>query len=357
MISGDLWAGAERMCLRLLSGLRGIEGIELSAILMNEGMLAREIRKLDIAIEIVDETRLDFFRSVGRMREIVGKFRPDILHTHRLKENILGFLSAGTARRRIPLVCTQHGMDEPQSRLKWRLLSGVNRHVLSRYFRYVVAVSEDMGGTLSERYRLPSRKLVVIHNGTEVRDGGHRERGERPFTIGSAGRLFPVKDYPFLVEVAAEVHRHAGDVRFELAGEGPEFGKISERIRKHGLQETFVLRGFVENMSDFYMGLDVYINTSFHEGFPMSVLEAMSHGLPVVAPTEGGIREAVTDGSEGFLIEGRDPKRYAGRCLEIYREPARGKSMGDASREKVAREFSIRAMAEKYHELYKATVS
>jgi glycosyltransferase involved in cell wall biosynthesis len=345
------------MCLRLLTGLGGIRGVELSAILMNEGMLAREIRKMNVPLEIVDETRLDFFRAVVRIRRILGKLRPDILHTHRLKENILGFLSTGTARRRIPLVCTQHGLDEPQSRLKWRMLSRVNRHVLNRHFRYVVAVSEDMCAALSGKYRLPSGKVVVIHNGTEARDRYTRERGNHPFIIGSAGRLFPVKDYPFFVEVAAEVNRHAREVRFELAGEGPEFGKISERIRKHGLQDAFRLEGFVENMADFYMGLDLYINTSLHEGFPMSVLEAMSHGLPVVAPTDGGIKEAVTDGAEGFLVEGRDPKRFAEKCLEMYRDPALRNRMAAASREKVEREFSIHAMTEKYLELYRASVS
>jgi L-malate glycosyltransferase len=357
VISGDLWAGAEMMCLRLLTGLGEKNGLELSAILMNEGKLAREIRRLDIPVEIVDETQLDFFRAAGLVQKILAKFKPDILHTHRLKENALGFLSARRSGRRIPLICTQHGLDEPQSRLKWKLLSGANRYLLARHFRTVVAVSEDMRTGLSERHKLSPRKLVVIHNGTELRDRIPAERGNRPFTIGSAGRLFPVKDYSFLVEVAAEAHRHAGDIRFELAGEGPEFGKLTERIGRFGLQEVFSLKGFVENMSGFYMGLDLYINTSLHEGFPMSVLEAMSHGLPVIAPMKGGIREAVADGVEGFLIEERDPKRFAQKCLEIYRDRELRSKMGAASRERVAREFSIETMAEKYFELYRKVLS
>ena len=110
-------------------------------------------------------------------------------------------------------------------------------------------------------------------------------------------------------------------------------------------------------MSDFYKGLDLYINTSLHEGFPMSVLEAMSHGLPVVAPIEGGIKEVVTDGLQGFLIEGRDPKRFAQKCLAIYQDKYMRQRMGAASREKVAREYSIETMAEKYYELYRKVLS
>jgi len=357
VISGDLWAGAEMMCLRLLTGLCGIKGAELSAILMNEGKLAREIRKLGVPVEIVDETRVNIFRALRQVQEILLNTRPEILHTHRQKENILTFLASKKARLRIPLICTQHGLDEPHDRLKWKLLSIVNRYIASRHFRKVVAVSEDMRITLSREHQFPARNLVMIHNGTEIRDRVHRNSGGDPFTIGSAGRLFPVKDYPFLVKIAAEVNRNEKNVRFELAGDGPEFEKLSGQIRESGLQEVFFLKGFVEDMEKFYSGLDLYISTSLHEGFPMSILEAMSHGLPVVAPMEGGIREAVADGTEGFLIEGRDPERFARKCLELYRNRDLRNRMGAASGERVRREFSIEAMAGKYFELYMASVA
>jgi len=357
VISGDLWAGAEVMGLRLLTGLAEKKGVEISAILLNEGKLAREIRNLGIPIDVVDEARLNFFQIHKRFHEILMKFQPDIVHTHRLKENILGYLSSRKAGRGISLICTQHGLDEPQLRLKWKLLSRANRYVLSRHFRNIVAVSEDIRITLSEEYGLPAEKLVVIHNGTEIPEEINSDRGNHPFTIGSAGRFFPVKDYPFFVEVAAEINRYAKDVCFELAGEGPEFENITERIYRYGLQDVFRLKGFVEDISVFYTGLDLYINTSIHEGLPMSVLEAMSHGLPVVAPEEGGIKEVVTDGLQGFLIEGRDPKRFAQKCLAIYKDRNLRQSMGTASREKVAREYSIRTMAGKYFGLYEKILS
>jgi len=357
VISGDLWAGAEVMALRLLTGLAGIKGVEISAILLNEGKIAREIRNLGIPIDVVDEGRLNFFQIHKRIHENLMKWQPDIVHTHRLKENILGYLSSRKSSREISLICTQHGLDEPNLRLKWNLLSRGNRYLTSKYFKSIVAVSEDMCITLSEKYGLPARKIVVIHNGTEIPDEINSDEANHPFTIGSAGRFFPVKDFPLFVEVAAEVNRYAKDIYFELAGEGPEFEKITERIYRHGLQDVFHLKGFVENMSVFYMGLDLYINTSIHEGLPMSVLEAMSHGLPVVAPKEGGIKEVVSDGLQGFLIEGRDPKRFAQKCIEIYKNRNLRQSMGAASREKVAMEYSIKSMTGIYYELYRKILS
>ena len=266
VISGDLWAGAEVMGFRLMAGLSENPAVELSAVLMNEGELARKIRTLGVPVDVLDETRLDFFQIKKRFHEILMKQKPDIVHTHGLKENILGYLSSRNAGRGIPLVCTQHGLDEPQYRLKWKVLSIANRYILSRNFQNIVAVSEDMRITLNEKYGFPERKLVVIPNGTDIPNHIKAEDGDHPFTIGSAGRLFPVKDYPFLVDIAAEVNKQAKDVRFELAGEGPEHARLLEQIRKYGLQDVFCLKGFVEDMSGFYMGLDLYINTSLHEG-------------------------------------------------------------------------------------------
>ncbi len=357
VISGDLWAGAEVMGLRLLTGLAGKKEVELSAILFNEGKLAREIRTLGVPIDVVDETRLNFLQIDKRFHEILMKFQPDIVHTHGLKENILGYLFSRRPGREIFLICTQHGLDEPQLGLKWKLLSRANRYILSRKFKNIVAVSEDIRIALSGKYRLPAEKLVVVHNGTEIPVEIHDDKGNHPFTIGSAGRFFPVKDYPFFVEVAAEIHRFAKDVCFELAGEGPEFENISEQIHRCGLQDVFRLKGFMGNMSDFYNGLDLYINTSLHEGFPMSVLEALAHGLPVVAPKEGGIKEVVADELHGFLIEERDPKRFAEKCLVIYKDRNLRRKMGTASREKVAREYSFQTMSGKYYELYNNILS
>jgi len=89
----------------------------------------------------------------------------------------------------------------------------------------------------------------------------------------------------------------------------------------------------------------------------MSVLEAMSCGLPIISPKEGGIKEVVTDGLHGFLIERRDPKLFALKCLAIYQDQNMWQRMGAASREKVAREYSIETMAEKYCVLYRKVLS
>jgi glycosyltransferase involved in cell wall biosynthesis len=155
-----------------------------------------------------------------------------------------------------------------------------------------------------------------------------------------------------MVEIAREVRRETDRIRFELAGDGPEMRRIQELVERHGLEETFLLRGFLENLSEFYGSLDLYLNTSLHEGIPMSVLDAMSNGLPVIAPDSGGFGEILTDGIEGYLLEGRDPKAYADRCLRLFRDPALRDSMGSSARARVEREFSNDRMAREYRRMY-----
>jgi len=172
------------------------------------------------------------------------------------------------------------------------------------------------------------------------------------FVIGSVGRFVPVKDYPLMVNIAREVSTRSDEIRFELAGDGPMASEVQDLVRKSGLEHRFVLRGFIHDVSTFYQGLNVYLNTSLHEGIPMSVLEAMAHGVTPIAPRVGGFEEILTDGVDGYLVDGRDPRDFAEKCLFLYRNPTLRQSMGHAAREKIVRQFSVERMVSAYLDLY-----
>ena len=318
LISGDLWAGAEVMVFRLLKGLITYDDQEVSAILFNEGRLSEELRNLGIPHFIADEKKLKSMQVLGEIKNILREISPDVLHSHRYKENILAYLSVRSLDNNISLVSTQHGMPEllnlKQKVLKHRILLKLDRWGLKRYFDHVVVVSRDLRDHFVEKWHFPERKVKLIYNGTEIPENKTAKRDK--FVIGSAGRFFPVKDYPLLVEVARELLDRTDRIRFELAGDGPEKGRIEEQVREYGLEDRFVLRGFIDDMDSFYRGLDLYINTSHHEGNPMSVLEAMAHGLPVIAPGRGGLNEFLGY-EKGSVINSRNPGDYADRCLKL----------------------------------------
>lgn len=353
LISGDLWAGAEAMAWHLLKHLRAFPDLDLSIISLNEGRLARELRIAGLPVQVVDESRYSFSQIANAIRKILATHPPEILHSHRYKENLLAFL-VSRLHPGVNLIATQHGLPETLDQsISWRgrLISKSNFFALSRYFGKVVAVSGDIREFFVNDLGFRADRVAVIHNGIDIPPAVCSKAADAPFVIGSAGRLSPVKDYPLMIRIAQKLVPERG-IYLALAGDGPERGALEKAIDECDLAGRFTLQGGLENMDIFYRGLDLYLNTSVHEGIPMAILEAMAMGIPVVAPQVGGIAEIVEDGVEGFLLPNRDPCAFAEKCL-LLRDPDLRRQMGKAARAKVKRDFSAVHMATQYHHLYR----
>lgn len=352
IISGDLWGGAEAVCSNLLTELSKKKGLDLHAVLLNDGRLAGEIRKAGLKVRVVDEKTHSFRGLVSGIKRITDETRPAIIHSHRYKENMLAALAVLPGKR-ARLIATQHGMPELYGGkdLRRAAVARLNLMLLARRFDAVVAVSEEMGRFFSAR-GLPPSRLKVIHNGIKIPGLPERRTGGKTAVIGSSGRLVKVKDFALLVDIAREVCDNTDLARFEIAGEGPERDDIEKRISERSLNGRFVLKGHIDDISGFYQGVDIYINTSVHEGIPISVLEAMSMGIPAIAPLTGGLGEIIEDGVSGHLARTRSPGEFAGKCLEMAGDETMRRSMGLNARKRVVERFSVERMAEKYMGLY-----
>ncbi|MBN2569698.1 MAG: glycosyltransferase family 4 protein [Deltaproteobacteria bacterium] len=357
IVSGDLWGGAEAVVYHLSLALRTL-GVQISVVTFNEGRLQQLMEEDGVDVTVIDESKHSLPRLAGEVRGRLNRESPVILHSHGYKENMVAF-AASRLLPAVRLVATLHGWPEVYGRrldLKYRVLNHMNLSVISRFFDRLVCVSEDMRRILIGENGKVGSKTEVIRNGIDVQIDGRRPEREEKFVIGSCGRFVPVKDFPFFIAVAASVRARNGTVLFRLAGDGPEFDTVRELVRAHNLEDAFSCLGAVDDMEGFYRGLDVYINTSLHEGIPVSVLEAMLHGLPVVAPCVGGLGEVITDGIDGYLIDERTPSRYADRCLELMEDFELYDSMSRAAVMKVKTSFSAERMARDYLALYRTMV-
>jgi glycosyltransferase involved in cell wall biosynthesis len=354
IISGDLWAGAEVMARNLIRSLNSSEEVAVCAIVLNPGKLAQELEKAGIRIFVVDEAHASFMDILFRVRGILKITEPDIIHAHRYKENIIAFLAGGlsfTSR----LISTQHGMPETDSQKSSRskkIISWLNTFLLKYGFHSLICVSDDLGKNFTARYGMKSKKVGVIYNGMDIPEIMPTGRESRFVTIGSAGRFYPVKDFSFMIDIAGEVRRNNRCVKFRLAGDGPLRKELQDRAEACGLGECFEFAGHVDDMPSFYRSIDIYINTSVHEGVPMSILEAMSYGLPVVAPDVGGIGEMITHGHDGYLIRKRDPVEFAVKILELCKNKGLRKRVSAKAIETVRARFSAAKMAERYYNRY-----
>lgn len=354
IVSGDLWAGAEVMAFNLIRGLLAHPNAEPFAIVLNDGRLSEELNRAGVPTHVLDESKLSFLEITRSAARLIKEINPGVVHSHRYKENAIAYLVSLSVKRRPVLVGTQHGLPEvfdAGARLRHRLKARANFCLLEKRFDMTVAVSAEIGNVLRASGFCDERVATIV-NGIEVPEVDGAPTARAGFAIGSAGRLVPVKDYALMVESANVVVATDPAIHFELAGEGPLFDDLQSQITKLGLADRFLMKGPVKEVRNFYRGLDVFINTSVHEGIPMSVLEAMALEIPPVVPNVGGLPEMITEGVDGYLVEGRDPQSFAQRCLALRRNTELRKRMGRAAREKVVKNFSLAKMVDSYMDVY-----
>jgi glycosyltransferase involved in cell wall biosynthesis len=357
IFSGDLWAGAEVVICTLLGRLQRTGRVRLIALGLNEGTLTQRLRAHGIETHVLPEDRHTFPVIVLRALRLLRGRRIDIIHSHRYKENVLGALLAPPLRA-TRLVATVHGLPEwaAGERPDAGRLVRLDHAILRRRFDRVVAVSHDIRRRLTREFRLPPERVHVIHNGLTMPDASGPPVGDlrrrHGLHVGSVGRLVPVKDYGLFLDTAARIRARQRGVRFSILGEGPLRGDLFRRSIQLGLADCFQILPPLADPFPYYRTLDVYLNTSRHEGIPMSLLEAMACGVPVVAPEVGGIPEMITHGADGYLVRSRRADDLARTCLDLLRDPAGRRSVQDKARETVAARFSADVMASRYLELY-----
>jgi glycosyltransferase involved in cell wall biosynthesis len=362
LISGDLWAGAEVQTFTLLESLAGEGNINLSVIVLNEGTLADKLKRRNIDTIVIDETKNDFVQIHNKLKSLLIDKSPDILHTHRYKENILG--ARLKKRCRIKFLCqTVHGLTESftgSRRLKMDFYSRLNQYYTKRYFDRIIAVSEDIKGQLAEYYN--PDKIEVIHNSVDlekIKPVGRRKEIREEFgidddtiVIGSAGRMVPVKGYEILLESARILLEDRNDVYFLLAGDGPQKNELEKLAENLKITDRFKFVGFRDDIYDFLDSLDIFVMTSHHEGIPIILLEAMALEKPIVATSVGGIPEIVDNGLSGLLVSPGNPNKLTVAYNEIISNHKLRKKIEMQSKITINERFTGKIQIQKILRLY-----
>lgn len=357
--SGDLWAGAEVQLYNLACSLKELPDLELEVILLNHGELESRLWRAGIRCQVLDEQRLGSLRIGWRLLRYLRQARPDIVHTHRQKENVLGGIAALLAR--VPSVRTVHGSAEGAPPW-WRLDKRGYRWLdwfCGRYLqRQLVAVSGDLGEALTKRF--PSAQVSVIENGIE-QSAVLRAAGRLPplpgrpgrLRIALVGRLVPVKRVDLFLRTARRLHEHRPEaIDFYIVGDGPEAGRCRVLIEVLGLRGNVHMLGFRPDATAVLAAMDLLLITSDHEGLPMVLLEAMSLGVPVVASAVGGIPAVLDHGRYGRLVNVQQPQRYAESVLSLLDDQRGRQALARQAQERVREHYTAARNAAAYHDLY-----
>ncbi len=332
IISGDLWAGAEVQAFTLMTHLAQTSDTEIAAVVMNEGTLACKLRAAGIGVFVTNERELGPWRLLFRLRGVLDKWRPNLIHTHREKENILGTL-ANRIGRNVPSVRTVHGGTEHADAAGWRglrhrMVMGLDRRCARISRESVIVVSKELRAVVARE--LAIEKVVVIENGVDADALLAQESSVAEFRtadpesthIGIAGRLVQVKRLDLFLQTAVELRRMCPERRwrFHIFGDGParsDLDKLSERM---GISDVVKFHGHRHDIATCIGGLDALVICSDHEGMPMTALEAAVLEVPTVAHAVGGLPSLVP--SE-FLVTRHDGVGYAAAVVRALREDAR----------------------------------
>ena len=355
IIGGGEFGGAERHILNLCASLDPRKAA-ITVVCLFEEPFARMAKETGVNVLVVPMRHKLDLGTLTRLTDVIKRNRPDLVHTHGVRANLLGRLAAKMAGVN-KIVTTVHSLlvrDYPDfwSRLanSWteRLTRGLTDHF--------IAVSQGLKNALVED-GMPENKITVIYNGLDLvrfkpclPPGTYRRwlgYDERVPLVAIVARLHSVKGHNYFLQAAVEVLKVISKVRFLVVGTGPDEPMLKEMTNKLGLQEVVNFTGFISDIPDLMADMDVLVIPSLWEGFGLTAIEAMTVGLPVVATEVGGLPEVVRPGETGILVPPADAVSLAKGILWVLQHSKEAGQMAENAREIVSREFSSKAMARK----------
>ena len=356
--------GAERVAATLVAGLDPERfDVTICATRVAKDSAAAPLRAAGVRVLSLDRSRTLALWEWWPLARLLRLERIDIVHTHQFGSNFWGTLIARLVG--VPVVIAhEHTWSyegEPLRKL-------ADREVIARGADVFVAVSREDRRRMIEIERIDPSVIRFMPNGIAPlppADGG-RLRSELGIeadvpVIGTVSVLRRQKALDVLLAATAElVHSHPR-LQVLIAGGGPQREHLEQRVRELGLERNVRLLGHRADVPDIVAALDVAVTSSDYEGSPLSVMEYMAAGRPVVATRVGGVPDLVEDGLTGLIVERRDPAALAAALRRLLEDAELREAMGARGAERQRAEFSaeamVRRMEDLYEELYRERVA
>jgi glycosyltransferase involved in cell wall biosynthesis len=301
-------------------------------------------------------------RTALQLYRVVRRVRPTIVHTHKAKAGALGRIVSIVAR--VPVrVHTFHGHVFHGYFRPWKTSAFLLiEQALSRATTKLVALSERLVAELADKYRVaPRSRFAIVPLGFDLRAfaaaDAHRGELRRELgldatvpLVGIVGRMVPVKDHATFVSAAALLAARRPDVHFVMVGGGELEAQVRAAVVASGIADRTHLLGWRRDLDRIYPDFDVVALSSVNEGTPVSLIEAMACGVPVVSTAVGGVPDVLKDGQRGELSPSGDPPALA-LAIERGLGPT-AKERAKRARAEILAEFGGERLCTDLAELY-----
>ena len=285
---------------------------------------------------------------VPKLIEIIRRERPDVVHTHLdvIKYAVLAAKLAGVKK----CVHTVHSLADREA--EGRVQKIINGFYFRRGWSVPVALTPEVRNSVAEFYGLPLSRVPVIYNGIDLSRCVPKttyEPGET-VTILHVGRFDVPKNHPGLLEAFRLLLETHPECRLRLVGDGELRPDMEKLAREKGIADFVEFCGMQSNVYPYLHDADIFTLPSIYEGNPMTIIEAMGTGLPIVASRVGGIPDMISDGESGLLVE-PEPQSICTDLTRLVGDAALRQRLGLAAR-KQSQTFSAEHMARDYISCY-----
>jgi glycosyltransferase involved in cell wall biosynthesis len=296
--------------------------------------------------------------TVGRLRGIIRKINPALVHTHNLGPLVYAVL-ATRLRAIVPILHGEHGMIGPAERGRYHMWM---RHQLYRRCALIHTVSQSLRQHYVD-HGFPADRIATVVNGVDSvrfapadRREARRKIGlpESGVVAGIVGSLQRRKRHRELIEAFNRVAAQVPEAHLLVVGtRGPELGNIQAQITASPFASRIHYFNFQDDPAPFYQAMDLLVVASENEGLSNAALEAMACGTPVMAGSACGNAEVLENGRDGFQVPLETAEGLAEHLLRIFSQPRMLADAGQRAREKVLARFRVEDMARGYADLYR----
>jgi len=297
-------------------------------------------------------------RAVFELRKLVKKMDIEVIHAQTRVTQVAGFFVSKLCG--VKFVTTCHGFFR----------GNVGRSLLPAWGSRVIAISEAVKEHLMKDFRVPEKKIALIHNGInpkrflkefsqEEKDALKDKFGIRRdhSVIGTIARFTPDKGHDVLLYALFEILKQKPNVQLVFAGDGKERSKVVDLVQHLDLSDNVIFVKSQINTLNILSVMDVFMFTPKRkEGLGLVLLEALAAAKPVVATNVGGVPSVIRDGVNGFLVKPSRPDLLVEPTIRLLKDKALYHRMSHAGREIVIQRFSVNGMADKVQTLYKELI-
>ncbi len=323
------------------------------------GDLVEVIEGAGARVFLLRKRRRGDLTALSGIARLIDREKVDLLHLHNAPGAFWGTLASLCARRRAPIVRTEHRPWLP------RELPGLYRsfhRTLAGRAARIVCVSDYVRASHAASFPGLAGRMITIPNGVRLdafRDlPDPREARSRfklpPDTpiVGTIGRLVPVKNHRLLIDAFARVHAERSDAHLAILGDGPLGGQLATHAADLRLSNDISFVKSSPSAEIFLRCLDVFALSSVSEGMPLTLLEAMAAGVPVAATGVGGISEVIENGTDGYLVPPSSPDLLARVISSLLTHPDEASEMGRRGRAKVERYYGAERTVRETERIY-----